>query len=57
MTDIVDILKNYADRYKKQPNVAASLRTAADEIIRLRAENERLNKRDHIVSSNRNSFM
>ena len=56
MTDIVDILKNYADRYKKQPNVAASLRTAADEIIRLRAENERL-KRNHIINSNRNSFM
>ena len=27
------------------------------EVRRLRAENERLNKRDHIVSSNRNSFM
>lgn len=54
MSDIVDELRAWSSDFINRNSL---LDKAADEIVRLRAENERLKKEDRVISSNRMSFM
>jgi hypothetical protein len=57
MKDILERLQTWRNRMPAKWYGNADLDAAIVEIIRLRTENKELNRRDYIISSNRNSFM
>lgn len=57
MTDILERLRAWRNRMPGKWYGNADLDAAIAEIVRLRAKIEELDKRDYIISSNRNSFM